>query len=289
MASPVWDAAGAETLSVERLGWKPAPDYLVIRRLALRATQYTRGPALDLGAQLAIALSNEGTALGLRMVSPGSGGFTVGGAIEDLWLETRPIMFGPIMFYAYMDLALEVRRGDGAPLPIRYRFHNMYARANGGFGMQDEAAEALAQFLVDSAQELAARLNRDFVHAPAHPGVRLEAQTLAAGSLDDREAQVRRLGLSGAGDIVPLLLARLAAESDEGNRVYLLDALANLASPEIVAPLAQRYPGEDEDCRFFILKAWDYEGGEEARDLIAQHGPRDPDPACRALAGRVAE
>ena len=71
------------------------------------------------------------------------------------------------------------------------------------------------------------------------------------------------------------------------HRVYLLDALASLSSAGAVQPLADRYDGEDEDARFFILKAWDYLGSEESRTLIARKGLKDKDVACRALAERL--
>jgi len=287
VGSPVWDAAGVDPVAVEKLVWKPRPDYLVVRRLTERIPRFTVGPVLDLGAQLSIALQTEGTAMGLRMSAPGAAGWTVSGAIEDLWVETRPIFFGPIMFYAYMDVALDVRHGDGPPQTVRYRLHNMYAQVNGGIGVQDEAAETVAQFLIESGQEIAARLNRDFFHAPAHPSLRLEAETLAAGPLGDREAQIRRIGLSGLPEAVPVFLGLLAREKEVMSRLYLLDALASLGSADAVEPMAQRYDGEDEDCRFFILKAWDYIGGEEARALIARKGPKDEDVACRALAERL--
>ena len=287
IGSPVWDAAGSDPVAVEKLVWKPGPDYLVVRRLTMRAPQFTVGPALDFGAQLSIALQSEGAAMGLRMSAPGASGWTVSGSIDDFWVETRPIIYGPLLFYAYMDVSLDVRRGDAAPQRVRYRLHNMDAQVNGGFGIQDEAAETVAQFLIESGQEIAARLNRDFFHAPAHPSLRLEAETLAAGPLDDREAQIRRIGLSGAPEAVPVLLGLLAREKDEVvNRVHLLDALASLGSADAVQPLADRYDGEDEDCRFFILKAWDYLGTDEARALIARKGANDEDVACRALAGR---
>lgn len=287
IAAPVWDAAGVDPVTVEKLAWKPGPDYEVIRRLTMRVPQFTVSPIIDLGAQLSIALQTEATSLGLRVAAPGTAGWAVSGSIEDLWLETRPVIYGPLLFYAYMDVALTVRHGDGAPQSVRYRLHNMYARVNGGFGVQDEVAEAVAQFLIESGQEIAARLNRDFFHAPAHPSIRLEAESLAAGPLDDREAQIRRVGLSGSREAVPILLGVLAKEPDEGNRVYVLDALANLGSGDAVQPLAGRYDGEDEDCRFFILKAWDYIGGEEARALIARKAPKDKDVACRSLAERL--
>ena len=288
IASPVWDASAVEPVAIEKLSWKPAPDYLVVRRLTMRAPQYAAAPGLDLAAELSVALQTEGSALGLRMSAPGAAGWTVSGTIEDLWVETRPVIYGPILFYGYMDVALTVRRGADEPRQARYRFHNMYARYNAGMGMQDEAAEVLAQFLVESAQEMLARVNRDFLRAPAHPSIRLAAETLAGGRLEGREAQLRRIGLSGAPEAVAPLLALLPHEPEESWRVHVIDALANLGSEAAVQPLTARYDAEDEDCRFFILKAWDAIGGEEARGLIAGKGAKDEDAACRALARRLA-
>jgi hypothetical protein len=288
IATPVWDASGVEPVAVEKLDWRPGPDHLVVRRLTMRGPQYTPAPGLDLAAQLSVALQTEGSALGLRMTAPASAGWTVSGTVEDLWVETRPVFYGPILFYGYLDVALTVRHGEEEPRQARYRFHNMYARYNAGMGMQDEASEVIAQFLVDSAQEMLARVNRDFLHAPAHPAIRLEAETLAGGRLDGQEAQLRRIGLSGSADAVAPLLALLPREPEESWRVHVIDALANLGSAQAVQPLAARYDAEDEDCRFFILKAWDAIGGEEARSLIAGKGPKDEDVACRALAKRLA-
>lgn len=287
ISAPVWDTGGVDPVIVEKLAWKPGPDHLIVRRLRMRVPEFTVAPSIDLGTQLAIALQTEGSALGLRMSSPGTKGWTVSGAVEDFYLETAPIIYGPLLFYSYMDVALTVRPAEGEPRDVRYRLHNMYARFNGGMGVQDEVAEVAAVFLVDAAQEIAARLNRDFFQAPAHPSIRLEAEALAAAPLNDREAQLRRIGLSGSRDAVPVLLGILSREKDEGNRVHVLEALANLGSADAIRPLADRYDTEDEDCRFFTLKAWDYIGGEEARALIAQKGPKDKDKACQALAARL--
>jgi hypothetical protein len=77
-----------------------------------------------------------------------------------------------------------------------------------------------------------------------------------------------------------LLLSALltAALQTEGSVMGLRDA---------VQPLAARYDAEDEDCRYFTLKAWDYIGSEEAAAAVAAKGGRDPDAAPRRLAARI--
>lgn len=290
ISSPVWDTANVGPVAIDRITWKPEADYRLVRRLHRRHPQYTISPSLDLGTQLAIALQNEGAALGLRMSTPGAAGWTIEGEIQDLYFEGVPVIYGPNLFYGFLDVALTVRRGEGEPRTVRYRSHNMYARFNGGFGLQDEVAEVTAHFLIDSAQEMLARLNRDFFQAPALPVFRLEAQALTSGApLDERKTELRRIGLSGSPDTLPILLDLLAREKDEGHRLYVLDALANLGRTDAVRPLAERYDKEDEDCRYFTLKAWDYIGGDEARALIRQKGLKDQDRPAQSLASRAME
>lgn len=287
ISSPVYELP-AESLTVEPIVSRLPASHKIVRRLSGRIPEYTPAPSIDLGAMLTAALQGEGGAMGLRIASStggSAGGWTVGGTLDDLYLETKPVIFGPLLFYGYLQVTLSARRGEGEPRMLRYRLHNMYARFNGGFGVQDEAAEVVAQFLIESAQEIAARLNRDLVQAPPHPSVasRLALLTKVAGN----ENALRSIGLSGSPAAVPALLALLGREADENARVNLIDALANLGSAEAIEPLAARYEREDEDCRFFTLKAWDYIGGTAAAELAAAKGNRDEDNAARKLAARI--
>lgn len=295
ISEPLYEAGALEPVAIEAFVSRLAPDHVVSRTLpgGVGIADFTLDPGLDLGRQLALALQEEGAAMGLRTAAAGAAGWTVSGTLDDLLLQTRTGAYRPILFYSYMKVTLTVRRGEEAPSTAIYRLSNMYARFDGsglgaGYGVQDEVSEALANFLIDSAQEIVARLNREVFKAPALPGAMARAEALlAAGDLDDREADLRRIGLSGAPAAAPILLRLLARERDDGNRTYVIDALANLGAAEAVQPLAERYAREDEDNRLFTLKAWDYIGGEEARSLIAQHGGKDKDAACRALAVRL--
>jgi hypothetical protein len=293
ISTPLYEAGAVDPVTVEPLASQLGAEHKVSRNLPAGGTpEFTLSPTVDLGKHLTQAIQTEGAAMGLRTASTGTVGWKVSGTLDDVFLQTRLVSFGPILFYGYMKVTLTVGHGEGEPRTVTYRLHNMYARyPGGGMGLlsaQDEYSEALANFLIDSGQEIVARLNRDFFKAPVQPGILRKAEALAsAANLDDREADLRMIGLSGSREAVPILLGLLPKEKDEGNRVYVIDALANLGTADAVQPLAQRYAREDEDCRFFILKAWDYIGGEEAQGLISRNGGPDKDHACRALAGRL--
>jgi hypothetical protein len=55
----------------------------------------------------------------------------------------------------------------------------------------------------------------------------------------------------------------------------------------VVAPLSARYDKEDEDCRWYTLKAMDYIGNEAALALVRDKGVKDGHEPCKRLAKRV--
>ncbi len=67
-----------------------------------------------------------------------------------------------------------------------------------------------------------------------------------------------------------------------------MDALASLGAPAAVGPLASRYALEDEDPRWFTLKAMDYIGGPEAAKVVESSGLKDEDAGPKRLAARIA-
>jgi len=261
----------------------------VVRRLSARVPRFT-ATGVDFAALLTSALQAEGSAMGLRVVAPerGAAGYTVEGSLNDVFLESKPVLLGPILFYGFLDVSLSVRDGEGPARPLRYRVSAMYARFNGGFGVKDEVEEVVAELLLDGAQEIVARLNREVFHAFPHPTIQAKLAALAGGAAD-HDAELRAVALSGAPSAAPALLALLTKEPREEVRAGLIDALAILGDPAAVEPLAARYAKEDEDCRFFTLKLWDAVGSAEARELIAKRGKKDDDAACQHLAARIGD
>jgi hypothetical protein len=239
-----------------------------------RGPEYNLDKAVDLGALFAEALKTEATALGFGSAA---GGWQIDGTIKDVYLESKQIPYGATLFWGYMDVDFRVAQGGAAPQTVSMRLHNYNGGYNAGMGRKDEAAVALAHLLVEGAQEALARLNRLHFRAPAHPSVSaLIDQVKAPG--DRRSANaVHRLGLSGAPGAVPVLLELVAKEPDENRRSSLIEALARLGSAEAVPVLAQRYPTEDEDCRWVTLKAMDYIGGGEAEQVLKGPGIGDKD------------
>ena len=64
----------------------------------------------------------------------------------------------------------------------------------------------------------------------------------------------------------------------------LIDAVGRLGASEAVSVLSARYRDEeDEDCRWYTIKALDYIGGEEALAVIGDLGVDDDHDAKRIL------
>jgi hypothetical protein len=244
---------------------------------------YKLDPSVDLGDVFGDVLGSESVAMGFR---EGAGGWTVTGSIRDIVLEIRPSGggFGPLLFFGYMDLELDVE-GAGTHRMKLYNFSQNY---NAGFGAQDEAKETLARFLIESAQEALARLNRDVFHAPPLPDIAARLEKLVPNE-EHQEHDLLLIGLSGSTEAVPKLLGLLEAEKDESDRVNILNALANIGSPDAFDALARRYAGEDEDCRLYTLKAMGYMETEQARAFIAENGSNDKYLPIRVWASRAVD
>ncbi len=251
---------------------------------------FTRGvkadvdPSIDLAAMLAEAMRAEAVTIGL----PAGGAeprYAVTGRLHDIFLESKQVPYGATLFYAFMDVTMQVQ-GGGSTRELRFRLHNYFGGMNLGFSRKDEAADALTRFLVESAQEILARLNREVFHLPPAPAMAAKRERVATASELPRD-DVRLLGLSGDREAVPVLLSRLPRLKSVLDRSEIIVALANLGAEAALEPLAARYDAEDEDCRFYTLKAFDYIGGERARALIREKGSNDKDNACRSLAARL--
>jgi hypothetical protein len=259
----------------------------VVRRLAKglfnRGVQYGLDRSVDLGALMTEALGKQAAAMGIDTAG-GDDSWQVNGSLKEIYLESKQVPYGPVLFYGYMTIELNVSRSDAETQTFNLRLTKMFHRYNAGMGRKDEAREALAGFLIQSAQEIVARLNRELFKAPAHPSIAEALEVLKATGTDDRDNELLRVGLSGSREAVPDLLNLLQREKQEAYRVHIINALANIGEPGVKEPLAARYATEDEDCRLFILKAMEYIGGDDGIQLIEEKGMKDKDVACRSLA-----
>lgn len=253
--------------------------------------RYKMDPSIDLGALLAEALGTEAEAMGFEVVPEGESGasWQVTGTLHDVYVGIKQIPWGMTMFFGSMDVELHVRNGGGdESVSIRFPVFNMSQFYNAGLGLQDEAREALARLIIESAQEIVARLNREVFKAPPHPDT-VALATVLEPNQKDPENRLLQFGLSGYAPGVPLLLGILDQEKDENDRVHMINALANIGSSEAVDALAERYGNEDEDCRYFTLKAMSYIGSSEAIEFVAREGAHDKKLACRVVAQRAVD
>ena len=249
---------------------------------------YKMAPGINLVAYLTEALRGEADAMGIQLVDQPQSEPTwiVSGKLHDIQVEIFQILFGATMFYGHVDVEMTVKNSAGETKSMRMGLHDMQQAYNAGFGLQDEVKEVLARFIIEIAQEIVARLNREVFGGPPHSRI--------AGAIDalhpktDKEgALALAVGLSGDPAAVPVLLGLLEDTKDEDYRVDIINALGNIGSSAAIEVLRQRYKKEDEDCRFYTLKAMAYIGTDDSLKLVEEQGTRDKNLANEVLAYRI--
>jgi len=289
VTAPVYD--GAAQLLVEPITAKYDKKQRFVRRMGgnmfTKGPEYDLDPQVDLAALLTESLQGEASVMGFRPQTADTPAWRLSGTLDDIYLESRQVYMGATLFYGFMEISLELTAPSGTRHSRRLRLHDYYGGYNAGMGRKDEAQEGAAHLLIEGAQELLARLNREFMRMPSHPAMRSKLEQLRPGTLDDRAATIRSVGLSGVEGAGSALLTLIASEPEENRRTNLIEAVGLLGTPEAVASLDARYVTEAEDCRWAILKALDYIGGADAERVIAARGSKDPDGGPRRLAERI--
>jgi hypothetical protein len=246
---------------------------------------YSLDPAVDLASLLRRYLEAEAPKMGF---TPGAGGWKIGAKVDEIYVESVQMTgYGAILFHGLMRLDVEISSPDGRSERLPMRFHNYYQQVSGGMNRKTPAETAITHLLMEGSQELLTRLNRSHFHAPPAAGVAGLVANVKAQGAGRLHRELHAIGLSGSADAVPALLERLGREEDENDRSVLINALARLGSPSIIKPLADRYAAEDEDCRWYTLKAMDYVGSAEALAIVRDKGLGDQEFFCQALAGTI--
>lgn len=290
---PIFDSTGLPTVDVAITSAYDRKLKFVRRtggRLpATRGPEYDLDPKVDLAALLTEAMRAEASAMGLAGGAASGPKWRVTGVVKEAYLESRQVYMGATLFYGYIDVELQVQDPSGASQTRRLRAHNYSGGYSAGFSRKNEAESAAAHLLVEGAQDILARLNRDFFKVPVHRDMAAKLQRLQTSGAKGSMGDLRHVGLSGLPSATPALLAMVPKEADENVRAAIIDALGLLGSPDAVGPLAGRYATEDEDCRWHTLKAMDYIGGRGARQLVTTQGSKDEDTGPRRLADRIAK
>jgi len=297
IAAPVLNGEGVGTIRIDELEAAYDEHSFVVYRLnkgimkskpTRPKPHYKMAPGINLAAFLTEALRGEAENMGFQLADQPQGepAWIVSGKLHDIEVELQQIMFGATMFYGHMDVELTVENSEGTTKSFRLDLHDMHQAYNAGFGLQDEVKMILARFLIEIAQEIVARLNRELFKAPPHSRIAETIDTLNRKT-DEKGAGVLAVGLSGDPAAVPVLLELLETTKDEDYRADIINALANIGSREVVEVLRQRYKKEDEDCRFYTLKAMAYIGTDEGLELVKERGTKDRNLATQILAHRI--
>jgi HEAT repeat protein len=289
---PVLDSSGVAPLAIGTIT-SSVDRKTVVRRqskgLFTFGVQADLGPSVDLGALLAEAMRAAVPVMGLKM-QPGEGAaWKVSGTLKDAVLESKQLTSsGPLVCWGYFEVELAVQKdGDTRQLRIRcYEKYYSFRAPKLGTRLRT-AAEGLVATIQMASLEILTRLNREFLKASPHPEIAGLLTDLKANGAKEKHVELRRIGLSGDPNAVPVLLDLLPTTKAAGTRALIIDALANLASPAALPLLAQRYARENGDGRFYTLKAFDYIGGEEAMALVKKLGLTDSSGSCKNLAERI--
>ena len=293
LSEPVLDAFETGPLAVGAFTASYDKRALFVRRVGgnifSRGPEYRLSPVVDVAALFTEAVRTEAEAIGFDVATSVESGWRLTGTIRDVYLESRQIYFGATLFYGWLDVELQLEQlGGNVATTVPMRLYHYYAAYNAGMGRRDEAESAAAHLFIEGAQELLARLNRNYFKAPPHVSIDGKLAVIrTAGTVEDHHQWLRAIGLSGHTDAIPVLLAILPTENDEDDRQKIIDALASLGSSEVIEILASRYAREEEDCRWHTLKAMDYIGSDAAAVVVSTYGLADDDLAPRHLATRI--
>ena len=291
LTGPVYDAADMAPLAIGAFTGAYDRKALFVRRgggnMFTRGPEYRLNQAIDVAALFGKSLEAQATAMGLRIAGGGDPGWRLSGTIRDIFLESRQVPYGATLFYGYMNVDVQLEGPGGAKHAATLRLHNYCGGYNAGMGRRDEAETCAAQLLIEGAQELLARLNRVHFHAAPHATIAAKLSVAENAAADPQRAGIRAIGLSGQESATAVLVKRLPNEQSESGRAAIVDALASLGSAAAVAPLIARYALEDEDPRWYTLKALDYIGGDEAMKFVATAGVNDDDNGPKRLAQRI--
>ena len=287
ISSPVFDSTSALPLKLGSIAAAYDRGKKIVRKggggFFTKGPEYNLDKKIDLAEMLTEALGNEAPALGFRLADGEGEAWEIQGTLEDIYLESSQVYMGATLFYGFMDVELQIRRAGGEPVIERFRAHNFHGAYNAGMGRRDEAKEALAHLLVEGAQEILARLNRAHFKAPLRPDVESSIAKLDSATPND----LHRLGLSGSAAASAAIADLLPTKDDEHDRALLINALGRIGAQAAVGSLVSRYGDEDEDCRWYTLKALDYIGGDEAMSLVEEQGTEDDHEACERLSKRI--
>lgn len=208
------------------------------------------------------------------------GGWTIGGTLEDLWVDIRPGGFS-IVYYVGMVADLEITAPDGTRSRQTLRLFNAQLGSAQSFG------SPVARLLLQGSQETLARLNATVLKAPLLPAAHRMMAEIASKGMTDREVIAHAVGLTGDPAGISVFLDAISRSKEEDERCLAIESLGQIGDPAGIAPLRERFRTEREDARWSILKALGYIGTPEALAFVKSAGLQDEDAACKALSRDV--
>jgi hypothetical protein len=234
---------------------------------------------IDYASLLREALVSESKAMGFRAGAAGEAAAQVDVRLRALAGEHYIAAFRPVQVFTTLEVEISVTPPGRAAKTRVARVFDYYVGAN--------VEAAMARLFLQAAHQLLAQIARVDLGGVASAAIGRMITALPGRRANDVEHDVYLIGLSGSPDAVPALLGLLPRFKDADTRSAVINGLGLLGAPEAVEPLVGRYAAEDEDCRWFTLKALAAIGGDRANAALEEKGGKDERAACRRLAERA--
>jgi hypothetical protein len=289
ITSPIFDGTDLPPLSIGEFTESFDREARVFQRrkgLMRGGLNSKLGPKVQPAEIFAELLRTEADKMGLPV---GDGGWVLSGNVRKILLENdvpSTWAMGVMLFYGTFELDLRLTSPDGEQTELSLTLYSYSVQ--GGLNGLKSARDAMSELLIEGAQETLSYLNRERFKAPPHASMADRIASLEQGK--DEDGNISHIaGLSGYTAAIPMMLERLAVDDTEFGRSRMINAMARLRSPEVIQVLQSRYGKEDDDCRWYTLKAMAYIGTDEALNVVREKGPGDEEEYFRQFANRILE
>ena len=289
ITSPIFDGAGLQSLSIGAFTESFDREARVFQRrkgLMRGGLNSKLGPKVQPAGIFAELLRTEAGKMGLPV---GDGGWVLSGNVRKILLENDvPSAWGMgvMLFYGTFELDLQLTSPDGEKIELSLTLYSYSVQ--GGLNALKSARDAMSELLIEGAQETLSYLNRGHFKAPPHSAMAARMMSLKESGDEDGSIS-HAVGLSGYTAAIPALLERLPSDDTEFGRSRIINAMARLRSPDVIKVLQSRYGKEDDDCRWYTLKAMAYIGTDEALNVVREKGPGDEEEYFQQFANRILE
>lgn len=259
----------------------------VIRPFASQLEGVKLSTDLNIEELVLAAIAEEGESMGFFFVAEDEALWKIHGVLKDFYLTCKKEKLGH-RFVGFMDLELSLSGPNGLQEEKRYVFHVIERKQRLG-SIRIEGEEAIAQVLIEGAQEILARLNTHHFQLQPSSSLKFKQIALEKSGFGDNKHNVRQLALAPYDETRETLKALLKKKKKGMTRYHILNFLALMATPEETGYFINIYRKEsDYYARCYLIKALSLCEGASAQEFLSRTAANDPEAFCAAMVRRDA-